>query len=279
MSGCHTSNRTACIGRSAVIAGMLLTAGCASGPPSLPYPAFIQTDELPDVYLAGLPDVDAKQLAGDPRTRRTSNRIVLPANWKFSTGASPGKSVELFVLRGQIQLADIPLGAGGYAYLPTGSLGMSMTTAAGAELLYFLDDPVPGAVIETPLILSSELVSWQPVSDDPRDFGLAMRELRADPGSGARTWLLKIDPVAARVWQKTSVAVEGFLVQGVYQHSECVNGEVVTGGYTAGGYFQRPPNVLNGGPDARSDGTAIWFLRTLSGGEVVTADRCLLAVE
>ena len=70
---------------------LMLIGACASGPPELPYPAFIQTSELPSVYIASLPGVTAKQLAGDPRTRRSSNQVILPADWKFSTSASPSK--------------------------------------------------------------------------------------------------------------------------------------------------------------------------------------------
>ena len=32
----------------------LLLAACASGPPEVPYPAFIQVDELDDVFMATL---------------------------------------------------------------------------------------------------------------------------------------------------------------------------------------------------------------------------------
>ena len=78
---------------------LVFAAGCASGPPELPYPAFIQTNELPSVFIAGLPGVEAKRLAGDPRTQRSSYQIVLPLDWSFSTSAFPGKSVEIFVLR------------------------------------------------------------------------------------------------------------------------------------------------------------------------------------
>ena len=181
------------------------------------------------------------------------------------------------MLAGEIHLAELALGPGGYAYLPAGSLGMNISTAAGAELLYFLDDLDPAAVIRTPLILQSGDIAWQPVSDDPGDFGLSVRELRADPGSGARTWLLKVDPVARRKWAKRSVVLEGYLIQGSYQHSECLDGKAATGSYTKGGYFQRPADVLNGGPDARSDGISIWILRTPTSGEVSNAVSCAAA--
>lgn len=275
MNGAHTGG-CRCGAVAPVVIAIMLSA-CASGPPPVPYPAFIQSDELSNVFIAGLPGVYAKQLTGDPATRRTSNRIALPPQFQFSTGASPGKSTELFVLSGQLRLGDIVLGPGGYAYIPPGSFGMSLATANGAELLYFLNDANPASVIQTPLILSSDLVPWQDRSDEPGDFGLSVRELRADPGSGARTWLLKIEPVAAIGWQRTSTVIEGYLVQGSYTHSECIDGQAATGDYTKGGYFQRPAGALNGGPEAKSSDVSIWFLRTLAHGEVSVAERCAAA--
>ena len=94
------------------LALFLLISACASGPPKLPYPAFVQVDELEDIFMASLPGVRAKQLAGDSQTRRTSNRIDLPGDWKGTTGGSPGRSLEIFVIAGKLTIADINLGRG-----------------------------------------------------------------------------------------------------------------------------------------------------------------------
>ncbi len=118
----------------------VLLAACASGPPTLPYPAFVQVDELEDIFMASLPGIRAKQLAGDPQTRRTSNRIDLPPDWSGTTGGSPGRSLEIFVISGQLMIADIELRRGGYAYLPAGSLGFNLRSDDGARILYFLND-------------------------------------------------------------------------------------------------------------------------------------------
>jgi len=236
---------------------------CASSQPQTPYPAFIQVDDLPGIFMAGMPGVSAKQLAGNPKTRRSSNRIVLPADWNFTTGAAPGKSVEIYVLAGEIRIADLTLDAGGYAYIPSGTVGLQMQTADGALLMYFLDDANERSVIQTPLILDSDLLTWKPLSEDPNDLGRSIKVLRADPGSGARTWLEKVDPIATREWQRSSVTREGYLVSGSYSDGECVNGESVTGDYMSGGYFHRVPGAMNGGPDAGTVAGAVWFLRVL----------------
>ena len=118
------------------VASCVLLASCASGPPTLPYPAFVQVDELEDIFMASLPGIRAKQLAGDPKTRRSSNRIDLPQEWTGTSGGMPGRSLEIFVLSGTLVLADIQLRPGGYAYLPSGSLGFNLAAPNGARLGY-----------------------------------------------------------------------------------------------------------------------------------------------
>ena len=91
--------------------------------------------------------------------------------------------------------------------------------------------------------------------------GITIKELRADPGTGATTWLRRIGVGAAVPWESSSALREGFLVSGSYRHTECVGSEPVTDHYAAGGYFYRPPNTINGGPMAGADIEAVWLLR------------------
>jgi hypothetical protein len=248
---------------------------CAGSLPEPPYPAFIQVDELPDIFVAGLPGVRAKQLAGNPQTRRSSIQISLPADWQFTTGAAPGLSVEIYVIAGSITLGGLAMSTGAYAYVPPASTGMQMSTNDGAVILYFLDDANEQAVIQMPLITNSNLLDWQPLSDDLQDIGLASKELRADPGSGARTWLLKVDPIAMQKFRTSNVTNEGYLLHGSYQTSECVLGEVVTDTYTKGGYFHRTPGAVHGGSEEAAPETAIWFMRVLQDEATTTMDACV----
>ena len=262
--------------RSPAIVGLALSLGaCAATAPKVPYPAFVDTQALPDVFVAGLPGSRARQLAGDPRGGRAGYRLLLPPDWAFGTGASPDRSVELFVLRGRIALGELSLDAGGYAYLPPGFTGMNLESDSGAELLYFIDDADPRAVIRTPLISSVAAGRWLPASDDPEDFGLSVLELRRDPGSGVRTWLLKQEPVAAWRWQKESQPTEGYLLSGDLRHSECVDGQPATGDYAAGGYFMRPAGAVHGGPQSRSAIESIWYLRSPGEGERAIVGACI----
>lgn len=248
---------------------LLVLGACTSQPLAPPYPSYIDVNELPDAFVAGLPGIRAKQLSVDPRTRRASYRIQLPADWSFTTGASPGQSVELFVLAGEIRLGEFALGSGGYAYLPPGHTGTRMASTSGALLLYFLDDADDAAVIQTPLITNSELLDWQ-----TEDIGVFVKELRRDPGSGAKTWLRKIDPEAMLPLQKSTQNVEGYLVSGSIMYSECSGGMSGTDAYLPGGYFHRPPGAIHAGPETKTASGAIWYLRVLGDEQIEFVDAC-----
>lgn len=241
----------------AVVAAAGIASGCASGPTPPAYPAFVQVDALSDQFLASLPGIRAKQFAGNEETRSAGYRIDLPRDWQGTTGGAPGHSLELFVLAGSLHLADIELGPGGYVYVPPGSLGFNVETDAGARVLWFNDAVAPEAMIRTPIILDSGLVEWQPGSV----AGTAERELRRDPGSGARTWLVRVEPGAELPFESASTAREGYLVEGRFRETECVAGEPYTAVYAAGGYFDRPPFAVHGGPAAGALSPAVWLLR------------------
>lgn len=254
----------------------LLVAGCAAENrrPDLPYPAFVVTDEMPDIFLAALPGVRAKEYVSDMRTRASSNRVLLPAEWSGTTGGSPGKSLEIFVLDGKLRFSDFALGPGGYAYVPPGSLGFRLETEAGALILYAIDDVDAAAVIRAPIIIESDVVPWT-----EKGAGIYEKELRADPGTGARTWLLRLDPGVAPPFTSSGAMREGYLVEGELLHTECFEGEPRTGGYLPGGYFRRPPDTVNGGPESMATLPSVWFLRERSAGKVVQHSRCPAAVE
>jgi len=254
---------------------MCLIAGCSSGPPVVPYPAFVNVDEIPDMFIAALPGVRAKPLVGATGdTAGGGYRIDLPSSWQGTSGASPDKTLEIFVVSGEISVADIKLKRGGYAYLPPGTLGFKLKSATGARVLYFLDDIDRNAVIKTPLILESGMLEWEETESE----GLATKELRADPGTGARSWLLRIEPGAEIPWQSSTANREGYFVAGSYTHSECVAGEPATDIYAPGGYVYRPSHSISGGPESAATTTSIWFLRELSDSTETTHDKCEVSV-
>ena len=198
----------------------------------MPYPVGMQSSEIPDSFLAELPGTRAKILTMDSTTRRYSMLLQLPSEWDFTTGGAPDKSTELYVLEGTIELGEFTLDEGGYAYLPPGSLGVRMKSNAGALLLYYIDDVADGAVIQTPIISNSNLINWRPSSGI--DATISTKELRFDPGSGARTWLVEIPTGATEDWESTGADQEGFMISGQYSHDECVEGIAVPTDYLSG---------------------------------------------
>ena len=179
--------------------------------------------------------------------------------------------MEIFVLDGLLSIADIKLPPGGYAFLPAGSLGFNMTTEEGARILYFVNDSDPEAIIRSPIIIDSSLLPWNAAGTP----GVTTRELRRDPGTGAATWLLRIEAGASLPWQKSSALREGYLVSGTYQDSECVGGEIHTWQYNKGGYFYRPAAAVHGGPLSGGESAAIWFLRETEGGVDEVVPDCV----
>ena len=240
--------------------------GCASTPSNLPYPAFIQTDDLPDVFMGALPGVRAKRYAEDQTSRTGRYRVDLPADWTGSSAGTPDAALELFVLDGELIVGDMKLIPGGYAYLPSGSLGFRLAAPQGARILYFTSAEAPSNVIRSPLIMDGVVANWEEVAP-----GQSIIMLRNDPGSGARTWLLRTTPDATPEWQRVSTAREGYLVVGSQTMSECVDGKARTGTYAPGGYFLRPANAIFGGGDTKAETESIWFLREVSEGTVVGA--------
>jgi hypothetical protein len=256
-----------------IAAVAVLLGACAAKPPKIPYPAFIQVDEMEDIFMASLPGVRAKQLSGDPQTRRTSNRIDLPADWNGTSGGVPGRSMEIFLISGEMMVADIELKAGGYAFLPAGSLGFNLLVKEGARILYFVNDTDPESIIRSPIIINSYLLNW----DGTTQTGVETKELRNDPGNGAKTWLLRVATGAAQTWESSTAIREGYLVVGEQQYAECVNGEVELWQYTPGGYFYRPANTISGGPESLATTEAVWFLRETSKGNTIDWPSCTVS--
>jgi len=248
----------------ALCAALTLMVACAGQKPEVSYPVFLQIADIPDTFLAGLPGTRAKILSSNLQSRRSSMLLQIPPDWNFGTGGSPEKTLELYLLEGDLTLGEFTLAPGGYAYLPARSMGVKMSSRSGALILYFLDDVQANAVIQTPIINNSNLLDWKADSDNIEDFGISTKELRSDPGSGARTWLMRIEPGAVQSWQQANTVQEGYLISGHYQHNECAVGGIVRGEYSAGGYFLRPPSAINGGPNATAVETAIWVMRVPS---------------
>lgn len=262
-------------GPALVCVAALVAGGCASSPSArVPYPAFVQAGELEPTFTAALPGTRATVLFADRRRGISTLLLELPPEWDWNAGGAPGKSIEVYVLQGEIALGELTLLAGNYAYLPPGSTALPMSSANGARLLYFLDEADPQAVIRTPLFMSRDVVPWQPVAGETAEAGPERKVLRRDSGSGAATYLLRVPPGPHPGWYAAAAQTEGFLLSGGDRLPECVAGTAVAGEYTPGGYFRRPAGAVSGGLQAASESGAVWLIRRAGPGEPTPAATC-----
>jgi len=257
--------------RTTLMTVLCLLGACAgtAEQPDLPYPVAVVTGEIEERFLAALPGVRAREFSSDMRTRAIAARVDIPMDWKGTTGGEPGKALEIYVLAGELRFSDFALGPGGYAYVPPGSLGFALASDIGAQVLYFLDEIDEKAVIRAPIIMDGSLLPWEEVHP-----GVFERELRRDPGTGARSWLLRVEPGASLPWSRSSVNREGYFIEGDYTHGECYEGVSSTWDYLPGGYFRRPAGVVNGGPPSVATASSVWYLRELAGGTVEIVPTC-----
>ncbi len=251
------------------IAICALVAGCASSTPTLPYPAFVETDELPDVFMAMLPGVRAKRYSENAAERTGRYRVDLPADWTGTSGGVAQAALEIFVIAGELTVGDMKLIPGGYAYLPSGGLGFRLASSQGARILYMVGAEDPSAVIRSPIISDGVAPEW--TEERP---GVETRILRQDPGSGATTWLVRVSPAAEHEWRQSRTAREAYLVSGAMTVSECFEGKARSGTYTPGGYFLRPANTVFGGGDTAALRVSTWFQREVNAGGEVPVEAC-----
>ena len=109
-------------------------------------------------------------------------------------------------------------------------------------------------------------------------LGYSTKELRSDPGSGARTWLLKIEPEAMKSWQRSTQTLEGYLLTVQMMETECNGEEAVTAEYQPGGYFYRPAGLSAAGRHDDDSG-AVWFLRMRGSELIETVSGCMALQE
>ena len=68
---------------------------------------------------------------------------------------------------------------------------------------------------------------------------------------------------------------EGYLVTGNQQYAECINGESQVWQYAPGGYFYRPADTINGGPESLALTQSIWIMRETSEGVTKVWPSCI----
>ena len=94
------------------------------------------------------------------------------------------------------------------------------------------------------------------------ELPLAVKNLKRDPVTGARTFLVRAGAGVTVPWETHPVSEEGFLLEGDHRIEECLPSGLRSGVYQVGGYFYRPPGLMHMGPRTFSTETHVWLVRT-----------------
>ena len=219
-----------------------------------PHIEFIRAQDVPELE-ASEPFRGAleRRLSIDDETGAYTSLMTFPDGWSgdLSDGA---RSTEVFVLRGEIELAGTRLGLGSYVYLESGLPAAKLDAVTEALALVMVNDERPAGPTRAWEIVDTEQMPYEPSSV----VGLVIKKLRIDPETGEWTWLAGSAP--NRVTPRAEVhptVEEAFLIRG-----DCLLGE--HGEMTPGCYFWRPAMVKHG-PLTTRNGT-FFFFRTKGGG-------------
>ena len=257
----------------ACVLGALLIASCKTTGPNVPYPAYVVPwTDLPDMFIAGLPGVRAKPLVGATSDATGGSfRIDLPTSWQGTSGAAPDKSLEIFVIEGELSVADVRLKRGGYAYLPPGTLGFNLKSATGAR-----SSLLPGR---------RRAIGGYPDAPDTGEHGTRLgrhghrRAVEERTALGSRQWCTQL-AAKNRAGRGDSLGVVFREPRGLLPHRQVTRIPSASPAsrapiaYLPGMYLYRPGDSINGGPESVAETTSIWFFRELSESDETTHDRC-----
>jgi hypothetical protein len=248
-----------------------------------PFVGFLDADTAPVVTLSRFGGAPARILDADAASGRLAAVIELRPGARLRTGGDRERAEEFFVLDGALQLGRAALARHDYAFLPADIVRPLTSTATGARVLWFADpapaDPAVRADLARVGLYVTRAAGAQWTAGTVAlaagvDLRLRIRHLRKDPWSGARTWLVGVDPGQAIPWERHGVIEEGFLVEGRYVLVECLPGGERRGTYAPGGYFRRPGGIVHSGPKSGPLEPSVWLLRTPAALDVTFSDTC-----
>ena len=229
-----------------------------------PHIEFIESHEVPIEPFAAAPFAGTRRrlLSEDDETGASTSIVSFAAGWS-SDLAGTRRPLEIFGLRGTLELDGERIGPGCYAYVPPSGAPRRLTAAGDAETLVMIEAAQEADSGEQVSVIDTTEGRWQPPGLD------------ADVPPGILIKLLRVDPVA-RDWTWVAATVPGWEEQRAEIHptvEECLmlRGDILLGErgvMTAGSYFWRPPMVHHGPMFCRNGG--LFFFRTKGGGMDVT---------
>lgn len=270
--------RAAVLGPPIAVLALLASACANQQPPSPSFTGFVQAQTAPDEPWSGFPGVVAKRLSADEFDGRRALHLELPLGWRWSGMTNDAFSREWFVLEGRLTAGGQTLRAGDLLYVAPGAAPPDMTAVLAARALLFIDPAVAGAGLQATFVSSARALPWR-AGTVARDAGvpldLSVKDLKEDPVTGARTWLVKIGPGVQVPWESHSVVEEGYLLEGDYRLSECLPEGRRDGNYLPGGYFRRPAGWIHSGPDSGTEEGAVWLMRSPGKLDVTFHESCV----
>ncbi len=236
--------------------------------------AGVDEAQLPvrDLRIAGIEGkAAARILSRDPKG--PSTRVVnLPAGWQIPQPGAFTARLELFVVRGSVQIEGEQLGRLGYACLPKGARVQSMGSESGALTLLWLGEPVrfdrdaPGREAGPQLVDPAGIVWATAMADE----GVLHKELATC--GGIMTSLVATVHRRARQWSAHSSDEECFVLDGEMTTVDCENDEEVSHSYRPGGYVYRPAGCWHGGTRSGTVRTAVIVHRLALGAATTYRD-------
>lgn len=221
-----------------------------------PHVEFVQALELPaepvrDGWFAGA----TRRLASEDDVDGSWTGLVrCDAGWHGTLGGL-SRPIELYVLRGRVELDGRPLDPGHYAYHP-GADVVPVAAPGGAVLLAMVEpEGEDGGGLEVVDASQARYRSSGRHADIPP--GIVNKLLRIDPVTGDETWIAAVVPG----WTETRAEIHPTV-------EEClmIRGDILLGDRGAmgpGSYFWRPPLVRHGPMYSRDGG--LFFFRSKGG--------------
>ena len=233
---------------------------------SRPHVEFIQSlhAEPERVHEGPFAGATRRVLSADAQNGDFTALMSTPAGW---TGELTqfDRPLELFGLRGDVELDGARLGPGGYTYLLPGS-GARLLRAAGPAHLLAMIEPATTVRSDAPLeIVDTNRLRWADRSIAAVPPGLVIKLLRNDPDNGDRTWLAALVPG----WTEERAELHPTIEEYFLLRGDGLLGE--RGAMSAGCYFWRPPYVRHG-PMTTRDGQ-LGLFRTKGGTIEVTYEN------
>lgn len=204
-----------------------------------PHIEFIQSQALPWQKADNSQSVFSKVLSQDPQSGE-STRILRYSKGFFIHFGGTALETEFFVLRGLVSLGNKHYRQYHYGCLPSGFQG-GLECHADTDLLVFTN--INSSADPISLHVQTDKLNWSDATDHRVAAAtVGLKELRLDPVTKERTWLLKIEaqhkPFEIRGIESHPVVEEMFVLEG------SVN--LLAGELCQGAYFWRPPHIEHG---------------------------------